>query len=101
MPSDWIRRWIPVRVKKSHQIENPQPRFDSIETEKALGREPINVPIGLTARVRLVPDRRRIVASQRNDAMCQPRRFDDVGATSAFPPMAAKEPALRDVSNAD
>src|SRR6266403_1559797 len=27
----------PVRVKKTRQIKNPEPRFDSIETEKALG----------------------------------------------------------------
>jgi hypothetical protein len=26
-----------VRVKKMRQIKNPEPRFDSIETEKALG----------------------------------------------------------------
>jgi hypothetical protein len=28
--------WKPVRVKKTHQIKNLEPRFDSIETEKAL-----------------------------------------------------------------
>jgi hypothetical protein len=28
--------WRPVRVKKTRQIENLEPRFDSIETEKAL-----------------------------------------------------------------
>jgi hypothetical protein len=27
---------LPVRVKKTHQIKNLEPRFDSIETEKAL-----------------------------------------------------------------
>src|SRR5260370_24631514 len=27
--------WTPVRVKKTRQIKNPEPRFDSIETEKA------------------------------------------------------------------
>jgi hypothetical protein len=26
-----------VRVKKTRQINNPEPRFDSVETEKALG----------------------------------------------------------------
>jgi hypothetical protein len=30
-----IRGWVPVRVKKTRQIKNPEPRFDSIETEKA------------------------------------------------------------------
>ena len=29
-------KWRPVRVKKTRQIENSEPRFDSIETEKAL-----------------------------------------------------------------
>jgi hypothetical protein len=29
-------KWIPVRVKKTRQIKNLAPRFDSIETEKAL-----------------------------------------------------------------
>jgi hypothetical protein len=28
--------WTPVRVKKTRQIKNLEPRFDSIETEKAL-----------------------------------------------------------------
>jgi hypothetical protein len=28
--------WKPVRVKKTRQIRNLEPRFDSIETEKAL-----------------------------------------------------------------
>jgi uncharacterized membrane protein len=36
MPSDLIRGWTPVRVKKTRQIRNLEPRFDSIETEKAL-----------------------------------------------------------------
>jgi len=36
MPSDLIRGWKPVRVKKTRQIKNLEPRFDSIETEKAL-----------------------------------------------------------------
>src|ERR1700692_230225 len=30
-------KWRPVRVKKTRQIKNLEPRFDSIETEKALG----------------------------------------------------------------
>jgi hypothetical protein len=29
-------KWIPVRVKKTRKIKNLEPRFDSIETEKAL-----------------------------------------------------------------
>src|SRR6266480_7714683 len=29
--------WKPVRIKKTRQIRNLEPRFDSIETEKALG----------------------------------------------------------------
>src|ERR1700754_1738012 len=40
-PRDILERfqakWIPVRVKKTRQIKNLEPRFDSIETEKALG----------------------------------------------------------------
>jgi hypothetical protein len=28
--------WRPVCVKKTRQINNPEPRFDSIETERAL-----------------------------------------------------------------
>jgi hypothetical protein len=31
-------KWRPVRVKKTRQIKNPERRFDSIETEKALAR---------------------------------------------------------------
>ena len=34
MPSGLIRGWRPIRVKKTRQIKNPEPRFDSIETEK-------------------------------------------------------------------
>jgi hypothetical protein len=29
-------KWGPVRVKKTRQIKNLEPRFDSIETEMAL-----------------------------------------------------------------
>jgi hypothetical protein len=29
-------KWKPVRVEKTRQIKNLEPRFDSIETEKAL-----------------------------------------------------------------
>ena len=32
MPSDLIRGWKPVRVKKTRQIRIIEPRFDSIET---------------------------------------------------------------------
>jgi len=35
MPSDLIRGWRPVRVKKTRQIKNLEPRSDSIGTEKA------------------------------------------------------------------
>ena len=31
-------KWRPVRVKKTRQIKNLEPRFDAIETEKALAR---------------------------------------------------------------
>src|SRR6202011_4955961 len=30
-------KWRPVRVKKTRQIKNLEPRFDPIETEQALG----------------------------------------------------------------
>ena len=33
MPSDLIRGWKPVRVKKTRQIKNLESRFDSIEIE--------------------------------------------------------------------
>src|SRR5258708_5155366 len=49
MPSDLIRGWKPVRVKQTRQNNNPEPRFDSIETEKALEpvvcTEPNNVQV--------------------------------------------------------
>jgi hypothetical protein len=32
MPSDLIRGWVPVRVKKARQNKNLEPRFDSIGT---------------------------------------------------------------------
>jgi hypothetical protein len=35
-----IRGWGPVRVKKTRQIMNLEPRFDFIETETALGHWP-------------------------------------------------------------
>jgi hypothetical protein len=35
-PERFRVKWKPVRVKKTRQIKNPEPRFDSIETEKAL-----------------------------------------------------------------
>src|SRR5258708_387207 len=34
-------KWSPVRVKKTRQIKNLESRFDSIETEKALGRNAV------------------------------------------------------------
>src|SRR5437667_8345837 len=36
MPSDLIRGWTPVRVKKTRQNRNPEPGSDSIRTGKAL-----------------------------------------------------------------
>jgi hypothetical protein len=38
MPSDLIRGWVPVRVKKTRQNKRLEPRSDSIGTEKALAR---------------------------------------------------------------
>src|ERR1700733_62311 len=47
-------KWIPVRVKKTRQNQNPEPRSDSIGTEKALvgfGWRPLWVKrVGLTTR---------------------------------------------------
>ncbi len=51
----------------------------------ALGREIINAPIGLTARVHFVPDSQRIVASQRNYAMCHKRSLGFRGHCVARP----------------
>jgi hypothetical protein len=45
-------KWTPVRVKKTRQIKNLEPRFDSIETEKAPGCDSINS--GRSADVRFV-----------------------------------------------
>jgi hypothetical protein len=39
MPSDLIRGWIPVRVKKTRQNKRLELRSDSIGTEKALERD--------------------------------------------------------------
>src|SRR5882672_9385181 len=30
-------KWRPLRVRKTRKVKNREPRFDSIETEKALG----------------------------------------------------------------
>ena len=35
-------KWRPVRVKKTRQIKNLAPRFDSIETEKAPGEPSVS-----------------------------------------------------------
>ena len=35
-PERFQAKWKPVRVEKTRQIENPEPRFDFIETEGAL-----------------------------------------------------------------
>jgi hypothetical protein len=50
-------KWRPVRVKKTRQIKNLEPRFDSIETERALGR---GTQIGAIVRVD-VPNRSPIL----------------------------------------
>src|SRR5216684_1932837 len=36
LPERFQAKWKPVRVEKTRQIKNLEPRFDSIETEKAL-----------------------------------------------------------------
>jgi hypothetical protein len=41
-------KWIPVRVKKTRQIKNLEPRFDSIETEKALACVIVRAASGYT-----------------------------------------------------
>src|ERR1019366_2463378 len=51
-------KWKPVRVKKTRQIKNLEPRFDSIETEKALAaaRASTNFVIpGCANRTRVYP----------------------------------------------
>jgi hypothetical protein len=35
-PERFRAKWTPVRVKKTRQIKNLEPRFDSIEAKKAL-----------------------------------------------------------------
>jgi hypothetical protein len=40
-------KWKPVRVKKTRQIKNLEPRFDFIETESALGGSRCNETPGL------------------------------------------------------
>src|SRR5664279_773471 len=50
-PERFQAKWKPVRAKKTRQMKNPEPRFDSIETEKALvqaaervlGRNPLEI----------------------------------------------------------
>jgi hypothetical protein len=49
-PERFQAKWKPVRVKKMRQIKNLEPRFDSIETEKALGNTDDRIaPIGSTS----------------------------------------------------
>src|SRR5216684_3395450 len=48
-PGRFRAKWKPVRVKKTRQIKNLEPRFDSIETEQALeplGAASAAIPIG-------------------------------------------------------
>jgi hypothetical protein len=35
-PERFPAKWKPIRLKKTRQTKNLEPRFDSIETEKAL-----------------------------------------------------------------
>ena len=42
--------WRPVRVKKTRQTKNLEPRFDSIETEKASDTGLIYASVGATSR---------------------------------------------------
>jgi len=37
-PERFQAKWSPVRVEKTRQIKNLEPRFDSIETEMALAK---------------------------------------------------------------
>src|ERR1700692_1115906 len=41
-------KWIPVRVKKTRKIKNLDPRFDSIETEKALAQRAVFSPASIS-----------------------------------------------------
>ena len=43
MPSGLTREWKLVRVRKTRQNENPEPRFGSVETERALERFSVDV----------------------------------------------------------
>ena len=45
-------KWRPVRVKKTRQIKNLEPRFDSIETEKALANNIRRADEGSRAAIR-------------------------------------------------
>src|SRR5260370_7008326 len=49
-------KWKPVHVKKTRQIKNPVPRFDSIETEKALGCRLLRLRYLAGCRVALQPE---------------------------------------------
>jgi hypothetical protein len=44
MPSDLIRGWIPVRVKKARQNKKIERGRDSIQSERALGLFAANCP---------------------------------------------------------
>src|SRR5450631_2878067 len=80
MPSDLIRRERAVRVRKKHQTKNPEPRFDSIETEKALGSATTIASEG--------ENPPRIVRLQRiGDIICSPPLLDSASnlpAPAAF-----------------
>ena len=49
-PKRFRAKWKPVRVKKTRQIKNLEPRFDSIETEKALASDALDRGLPLVRR---------------------------------------------------
>ena len=67
--------FLKMGLDRANQIDPLQQIPPCAQAISGPGRELINAPIGLTARVRFVPDSRRIAPSQRNDAMCQERTW--------------------------
>src|ERR1700730_13200719 len=86
-------KWKPVRVKKTRQIKNLEPRFDSIETEKARGP-------AMTARVLLLLVRRGFFAARLGQAADDvsrqiPRQnLRLIGLVAAFQPLHQPGAAL-------
>jgi hypothetical protein len=72
-------KWKPVRVKKTRQIKNPEPRFDSIEAEKALASEIISIPLDEPLPLPIVFE--RFERSIRQYAIDAFDRLDDVRQT--------------------